>query len=31
MLSEIIVADEQSLVAIPRHLSYEEAAMTVSP
>jgi NADPH:quinone reductase-like Zn-dependent oxidoreductase len=26
MLSEMIVSNEQSLVAIPRHLSYEEAA-----
>jgi NADPH:quinone reductase-like Zn-dependent oxidoreductase len=26
MLAEMIVANEQSLVAIPRHLSYEEAA-----
>jgi NADPH:quinone reductase-like Zn-dependent oxidoreductase len=26
MLSEMIVADEQSLVTIPRHLTYEEAA-----
>jgi NADPH:quinone reductase-like Zn-dependent oxidoreductase len=26
MLSEIIVSNEESLVAIPRHLSYEEAA-----
>ena len=26
MLAEMIVSDEQSLVAIPKHLSYEEAA-----
>jgi NADPH:quinone reductase-like Zn-dependent oxidoreductase len=26
MLSEMVVSDEQSLVAIPKHLSYEEAA-----